>query len=451
MKRTTAIILIILFILSVPITVLAEDDPVVSVLQIDTQNIYDGMEKSYTDGYTPTINNGTIRVVLPLNDISSQITDSKITVTPKISDTSNPIVLSNKQFTVNKTADPNYLVDFTLPLTKDRINGRYGLIIETEYKVGTTTNTQQFEIFFYITDGKKPETSQAQEKPTSQPIILIKSYNINPKDIKAGESFEVTVTLENTSLKKSVQNMLVKANCESTNLTLLNESSSIYIDKMDKASTLDIVLKYKSDLETPAGKHNISLSISCDTSKAETITAEGSVPVEITQPLRVELEVPKVASELNAGDTLPLTFNVMNLGRGKIYNVRVSLDAPGLIASASAFIGNMEPGTAGESDMKVFIGTKDMTDNNSEDKYGYVDGKFILIYEDERGNEYPEEYSFYTTINPPVISPVSNDVDETVQRTNEWWISIVIAAVILLAFIAFLLIRKNKKTNYEDI
>ena len=147
---------------------------------------------------------------------------------------------------------------------------------------------------------------------------------------------------------------------------------------------------------------------------------------------------------------MPLSFQVMNLGRSAIYNVRIELAAPGLIPSGSAFIGNMEAGTAMPGGMNVFVGTKNMTaGHEGEDKYGYTSGKITLIYEDDSGETYTVENDFSITINPPVIAPVSAEPAEEPEKAGQWWISIVIGGVVAAALAAYL-IRRRQRTVKSD-
>jgi hypothetical protein len=269
----------------------------------------------------------------------------------------------------------------------------------------------------------------------------------------AGGEFTVSITLKNTSETKSVQNMVVTAYCESPNISLQNDSDTIYIGKLGKGKTTDIELKYKADLETPAQRYNITLAIGYDNSDATPLTSTGTVAVQVSQPLRVELETPQIAASVNAGDTLPLTFQIMNMGRNKVYNVRCELSAPGLIPTGTAFVGNMEPGTASSTNMDVFIGTKDMTDGyEGEDKYGHTSGKITLIYEDAAGQQYTKEAEFSTTINPPVIAPASAELEEEPEKAGQWWISVAIGAVIAAVLAAFLITRGKRRVKAnEDI
>lgn len=478
--KKISMLLAVMLITWLPITSLAEGDPSPSPsvtpqesqaespeespapevsLSIDNSNIYDGMDKAYKNGYTPTVKDGVATVVVPLV-ADGEIKNSTLTVTPGLGDTSSsPFVFKNYQKTVslqNNTVNggtgtvPSYLLSFSLPLTSGRINGVYPVTIDVQGTDMSGNAIQQaFTSYVTVTDGKNPNaepTPEATEKPESQPKIIVNSYSINPSPVEAGSEFIATVTLENTNKKKYVQNMTVAISCESPNFTLLNDSDVVYIDKLGKGATTDIQIKYRTDLNTAAQKYNITLTMTYDNSDAATLSSTGTVPVSVTQPLRVQMTAPVIAEQVNAGDTMPLSFQVMNMGRSTVYNVRVELSAPGLIPTGTAFIGNLEAGTASEADMSVFIGTKNMSEGyEGDDKYGYTNGKITLIYEDADGKDYKEETEFSTTIGEPVIA-ASNIVEEEKPKTaSQWWISIVIGIVIVGGLAAYLIIRNRRK------
>lgn len=428
-------------------------------LSIDNSNVYDGMDKAYKDGYTPAVKNGVATVVVPLV-ADGEIKNSTITVTPGLGDTaSSPFMFKNYQKTVslkNNTVNggtgtvPSYLVNFSLPLSSGRMNGVYPVTIDVQgTDMSGNTIHQTFTSYVTVTDGKDPNaepTPEATEKPQSQPKIIVSGYRISPSPVEAGSEFTATVTLKNTSEKKYVQNMTVAISCESPNFALLNDSDVVYIDKLGKGASTDIQIKYRTDLNTAAQKYNITLTMAYDNSDAATLSSTGTVPVSVAQPLRVEMTAPTIADQVNAGDTMPLTFQVMNMGRSAVYNVRIDLSAPGLIPTGTAFIGNLEAGTASEADMSVFIGTKNMSEGyEGDDKYGYTNGTITLIYEDADGQAYTQETEFFTTINAPVISASSDAVEEKPETASQWWISIVIGIVIVAGLAAYLIIRNRSK------
>ncbi len=441
----------------------AETTPTV-MLEIDNLHVYEGMERSYQNGYIPTVKDGKAIVVLPLV-ASGDIAGGKITATPSLGDATSPFVHRNYRKTVkiedNAVAKDktiaSYLVRFDLPLTEDRNNGVYPVTIDVSGQAADGSAVQDaFTTYVTITDGADPNAvapTEAPETPVSQPKVIVSHYSVNPSPAEAGEPFSATITLKNTSDTQSVQNMAVTVSCDSPNIVLQNDSNVIYVSKLKKGETTDIEVRYETDLDTPAGRYNITLTMEYDNSDAVTLAGAGTVPVTVSQPLRVVMEVPQIPESANAGDTMPLEFQVMNMGRSPVYNVRVALNAPGLIPSETAFIGNMEAGTAMPGQMDVFVGTKNMTEGyEGDDKYGNTSGTITLIYEDAQGQEYTEETAFSMTIEEPVIAAAADvEPEEEVKTAGQWWISVVIGGVIIGGLAAFLILRKKRGKRYEAL
>lgn len=424
-------------------------------LAIDDAHSYKGMNKAYKGGYVPTVKDGKATVVLPLIS-SGKLKGNTITAVPRFGDpASSPFQFKNYQITVKQKDNSisnssktvkSYLVSFELPLVQNRINGVYQMTIDVSGKTMDGGEiAQSFETYVIITDGKKPAGDDSvSEKQTSQPKVIVSGYEINPSPVIAGEEFTAKVTLKNTSNEKAVQNMTVDVSCESPNLTLLNDSGTIFIGKLGKGMATEIELKYKTDLETPVQKYSISLSLSYDDPDANSIQSSGVVPLTVQQTMNLRMEPPQIAEQVNAGDTMPISIQVMNLGHSEVYNVRAELSVPGLIPLDVAFIGNMEAGTAGEGKMDVFVGSRDMSEGyEGQEKYGFTDGILTLVYEDADGREYEDEIDISTTINEPVMT-VSVQPKEEPETAGQWWVSIIIGAVVIGMLVAFLFINRKK-------
>ena len=472
MKKMILLLTALMLILIMPVTALAEEEAEPSQppqaeaavsLEIDNKHIFDGMDKAYKDGYLPVVKDGKATVVLPLLS-NGDIKDNTISVTPNLGDTaSSPFVYGNYQKDISRRDNPvaggatvsSFLVRFNFRLVSGRNNGVYPVVIDVQAQAADGSPIQQtFTTYITITDGKDPNATPPTpepEKPTSQPKVIVSGYSISPEAVMAGEEFTANITLKNTSERKSVQNMTVTASCDSPSLLLENDSGTFYISKLAKGAETNIELKYKADMEIVPQLYNITLTILYDNSDATPLSSSGTVPVIVSQPLRVEMDTPQIPQEVNAGDTFPLSVQVMNMGRSKVFNVRCELSAPGLIPSSSAFIGNMEAGTALAGDTNVFVGTKDMSEGyTGTDQYGSTKGMITLIYEDENGKEYTQEIEIATKINAPVI-PEADEPEEEPEKAGQWWISLAIGVVVIAGLAAVLIIRAKKGKENVDI
>lgn len=283
------------------------------------------------------------------------------------------------------------------------------------------------------------EDASSEEIPESAPVILVEKSVVSTGTAKAGEDFDVTVTLKNTSKTKSVQNMVASITVPSADFELKNNSNTIFIDKLGAEKTTDLSLTFHVGKSTVDGNYPIEVALSYDDSKANTLSSAGTFVVTVEQPLNVKLTMPAIAADLTAGDTVPLSFQVMNLGRSTVYNVRCDVTGDGLVQTKTAFVGNMESGSDGEGDSNIFISPME-----GENQYGKTTGTVTLTYEDAFGNEHSQEFTFDTS-----ISKKQDDTSKdggTEKRAMQWWVSIaVISAIIVFTVVSSVSYRMGKK------
>lgn len=283
------------------------------------------------------------------------------------------------------------------------------------------------------------EDGASEETPESAPVILVEKSIVSTGTAKAGEDFDVTVTLKNTSKTKSVQNMVASITVPSADFELKNNSNTIFIDKLGAEKTTDLSLTFHVGKSTVDGNYPIEVALSYDDSKANTLSSAGTFVVTVEQPLNVKLTMPAIAADLTAGDTVPLSFQVMNLGRSTVYNVRCDVTGDGLVQTKTAFVGNMESGNDGEGDSNIFISPME-----GENQYGKTTGTVTLTYEDAFGNEYSQEFTFDTSISKKQDD--SSKDGGTEKRAMQWWVSIaVISGIIVFAVVSSVSYRMGKK------
>ena len=227
-------------------------------LQIDSTHQYlndDGtpkMEKTYREGYTPTVANGYANIVLPLVPVNNaKIKNSTINTSINLGDTSaSPFVIKNydRTFTsgshkVTGGTMDSFLVEYNLQLSESRANGVYPVVISTSYFLDDGTQmTQDFTVFVTISDVPAPAPEPEPTDPgggggggggvTSQPKVIVSNYTISPDPVNAGEKFTVNVTLENTSKSQAVKNITVTFKSQTTDLMPGDNTNTAYIEKI---------------------------------------------------------------------------------------------------------------------------------------------------------------------------------------------------------------------------
>lgn len=167
--------------------------------------------------------------------------------------------------------------------------------------------------------------------------------------------------------------------------------------------------------------------------------------VSAEQAVQIQIPVVSVPKTIQLGETVELQTQVMNLGKGKLYNVRATLEADGLTPSGAAFIGDIEAGTSMAGSMEITA--EGLTGTNM---YGSTQGKITFYYADETGNEMTQEQAFETDI----LSPLSGENgEESEDDTRQWWVimAVIVGFLILAAMIFFMRRSKGKQTGGGDV
>ena len=431
-------------------------------LEIDTENIYEGMDKAYEDGYVPKISNGIMYLVLPLLS-NGEIHDNEIKVSLNLgSSSSSPFEIANyeKTFELKKVKPKNsedkvelFLVEFDVKLSSSRTNGVYPVVVNVSgYDASGSAITCTYTLYVTITDGKSNEPAKTYtETPTAEPVVFISNSVMEPGEAMAGEEFTLTLTLKNSLTTKSVKNMLVKVDTGNLHINLLEDTNIFQIDKIAAGGETTLTLRFGTDASIPAGKYTLNFSFNYDSSKTLNLSSSGTAIVEIQQPANMELVMPRFPQSVTVGETIPLSLQVMNMGRDKMYNVRCVVSGYGFAPANTGYIGAMEAGSSATTEVELYIIALNASKGNeSGSQYGATTGTITLIYEDESGEEFSQEVQFETSVNRPIVEIPQTDTaaEEEEKTTNQWWISVVIlGGVICAAGIGFFLIRQYRKNR----
>lgn len=405
-------------------------------LYIDNAHLYKGMGKTYAKGYVPTVKRGKAEVILPLlskvdlkdNTIKTSISLGEMENCPfERKNYEKDVALSNVT-TEDGAVVNGYLTVYSLKLVKDRWNGSYPVTISVKAQDKDGNEVQQdFVVYVTIKDGKSLTTEETDtgdtattEAPAFAPKVMIESVTFSKDTICPGDSVKVDINLKNTSKQDIARNMLVTLGA-AEQFELESASDSVYVEQIGVGKTEQISYQLRVRADVAQGQYVIPVTMDYADARGNTYTAQGTVPVTVGQLMKVELDTVAIPKEIQMGETIATDIQVMNLGRGKVYNVRAVIEADGLVASKTAFIGDMEAGTA-------MSGSTELTAEGKSGKslYGKTAGTITVYYEDEAGNESQIEQTFETSI----LSPLNEEKNaEKVDDPTQWWILIVFVVI----------------------
>lgn len=305
--------------------------------------------------------------------------------------------------------------------------------------------------------GGGSSSGSSSEKILHKPQILLEDNNLSGQILKAGAAMELSVTFRNKSRSQNVFGLKISLSTETKGIEF--ERNSFYVQRLTPGEAITLKQKITIAEDCDPGQATISFSLDYEDSKATAATGTETLSFQIIQPSRAKLEASDIPSILYTMDTVEIPIKAMNLGRDKLYNASVRLEADGLNPKETAFLGTIEAGTAAQGSLRVYVKGKSEseTQNNSEKINeeespaddvtlpGRITGKLILTYEDASGNSYEESTEFESEIKEAKIQSLKVEDDQ--EETNSWWYSIIAVFTGLLVSVILFLTRKLHKKN----
>lgn len=222
-------------------------------LFLDNTNIYENMEKSYSQGYMPAVRGNEAILVLPLL-CEGELKGNCLRARVGLGDAQSPFIKNNYEKTVELSLNPvnqgkkqveGYCVSFPLALKSQRVNGSYPVAIEIMAAGnGGAILQETFTVYVTIWDGKDPDASP-EPKPTPRPspeepavlpprVVVTKCEAASlekdavPGTVNAGNKMRLKAWLKNTSKTEKLENLLVTAAAPTENFSLESTSDSIF-------------------------------------------------------------------------------------------------------------------------------------------------------------------------------------------------------------------------------
>ena len=95
--------------------------------------------------------------------------------------------------------------------------------------------------------------------------------------------------------------------------------------------------------------------ISYDNPDAVSLNSAGEISIEIVQKPMVILEIGEYPTEVESGDKVNITIQVINKGKSRICNVECTSDVPELKQKNSLYLGDIEMSSAANGDTKPML------------------------------------------------------------------------------------------------
>ncbi|MCM1268318.1 MAG: hypothetical protein NC302_10475 [Bacteroidales bacterium] len=362
--------------------------------------------------------------------------------------------------------------EFTFHFTtrSDVMSGYYPLKFRISYTKAGIRSEEPAELTVYVKTIGKPGSGiiggNGQEAVGSKPRIVVTGFETNPAEVYAGETFTLTIHVQNTAKDTAVTNVLFdmqaaqegedKTNTYSAFLPT-SGASSVYMDQIAPDTSADIVIEMTAKADLAQKPYVLDVNMKYDAGTVFDLTDKASVSIPILQESRFDTSIPEVVPDnIEVGSQANVMFSIYNTGKTTLYNVQVKFIADS-IAEASAFVGNLQSGSTGNVDVMLTGAAGTMDD-------GTV--KVEISYEDDAGSVTTEEKTITLFVNEMMMDDMMmGDMDDMMMGDGMMpedgegggshvglivGIAVAVVAAAAAGLIVFLKLRKKKKAALAE-
>ena len=417
---------------------------------------------------TPVANAGRhVNVVLPVVNMGRTRVKNAV-VTPQISDDASkwPFEIETSNYTQTIDILPGTddggtdmerrrELTWTLKTRKDAPSGYMPIAFDVTFeKEDRTLETVTLTSYVNVVG----TTGVSADGTASTPRVIVTGFSTSPEVVHAGETFTLTLHMQNTSKATAVQNMLfdIQAASESTDTTYVAAaflptagSSTIFVDRIPAGATKDISMEMeaRSDLSQKPYVVNVKMNYEDENVNAYENTASVSIPVR--QEARVDISsVDVMPDSIEVGSEVNVMFSIYNIGKTKLYNTSVKFIADS-VTGGDTYLGNIDPGATANLDAYLTGAAATMDD-------GTV--KIQITYEYEAGEAATIEKEMTLFVNEMYIPDdmgMEGDMfgEDMMQEKGGFkiWYVLVPLVLVIIGAAVFLVIRRKKKKKAAEL
>lgn len=284
--------------------------------------------------------------------------------------------------------------------------------------------------------------------------IVVDSYETIPKDIIAGDGFELVLRMKNASASVPATNILFSLESEkaadSAVFSTESGSSAIVVNSLAAGEVTELRVQMLS--KAGVDQRSYALTIKEKYDSPEFKNAEESVVIDIPvrQIARLNTGTIEIMPDtINVGSETNVMFPVNNTGKVILYNVMVAFEADS-IQPTDTYLGNIEPGKTSNVDI-MLSGIAPTADD------GIV--KINITYEDENGEVQPpvvKEMKLYVNEEIPMdFGDMAGNFDDIPMEEPSFFqkykmIIFPAAAVLVVAVATIIIVKKKKKKRLAE-
>ena len=390
MKIKYGIAVLLTALLLIPVfAVRAEESP---AFTIDQRRVLQGMNRSWLQGYVPTVSGNKLSLVLPV--LSDQAEGSIETELVMPDEAISPFKPQSMSVKTQRGESGLWAVRLNLELYADRRNGDYPCVIRI------TGQTQSGS--FLKTE--IPYTLRVRDGLPTQEALRVAIRDVDA-DLNVGEDGCIRAVLRNPCQTVAYEQPVLHIT-DPTGDIIPREVDVKYLPDLGPGESVQVEYPVAVLGKASVARHSLKFDLSW-TALGQTVSQTESYMVPVRQEIRLEQGGLKMASSTVAGDAVTLSLPLMNMGKADVVNVLATVSLPGITERQAVLVGTIAPGETRQAQITLHPG-KDLS--------GDFTGSLTIEGTDNDGNPVSFSQPIQLTVERPLPAAAADSPAEEKEK-----------------------------------
>ncbi len=398
MKKMTFLLLAVLLVVSLALPAAAAE------FTIDQYAILDGMGRSWYQGYEPVPSYDKLTLYLPL---CAKSCTGDITVSIALNDPNVYLLAAEPKAVSVSPKDGIYPVKLSLSLQRNRHNGDFPATITIQSI--DESGKEIMETMPYILRIRDGSSSHEMLEPVLSDMV---------GDLNVGSEGSLIFTITNPTVAISMTDVVVTVT-DTTEDVLMAGSERLAVQEILPGKTETVTIPMTIRADASISQHTLEVTVYYKAlGREETWTERFTVPV--TQAIRLEQGGVQLPSAI-AGELANMSLPLMNMGKGELSNVYVTLEVKDILDAQSVLVGTITPGETKQAKL-TFIPGLEVAGTHS--------GTVTITGEDAYGNQTTQILDITLTVQEP-LPEVTQEQKDDPGAVNPWIVFLIILSILL--------------------
>ena len=362
------------------------------------------------------------------------------------------MVVDSNDYKYIGTLDSNQKIhhEFDINVSDKIAKGNNTIGVDIKYKdtSGKELSTQKT---IYVLDVKSENEVEEEDETAATPKIIISSYITNPNTIVAGNDFNFSFTIKNTSKEKRLRNMKITISSQDGAFIITKGSNTFYVEEILQDSSVTKVIDLKAKQSLTSNSYPVIINFDYEDYSGKQYTANETINIPVTEYSKLVINS-VMPGQSYTGSNTSLSFDYVNMGKATVSNLTASVEGDYTCVQSINYIGNLEPGNSDYYDIEVI-----------PSKSGTNYGVLVLSFEDSSGRivEVRKDFEGFAMdesvfdepsimdpgyINPGMMEPIE------IEEPIETWVIVLsgFGSFIVMFIISKIITTKIVRKKLED-